>query len=65
MTNPQPDRLRPKPRRAEALQPDQPGQGTSKPKRPVDSPQTREKAASKKQKAQTDAALENVREGYD
>jgi hypothetical protein len=56
-----------KPPRAEPLQPDKPGSGDELTRAPDDAPQqgdgTRDSA--RRQKQQSDTALDNVRKGYD
>ena len=65
MSDPQPDRLKPRPRRAEPLQPDKPGSGDAAPQTPQESADELEQAAAAKQREQTNTALENTRNGYD
>lgn len=65
MSNPQPDRLKPAPRRAEPLQPDNPGQGDATLAPPEKSAEQVAEKAAKKVKEQNETAHENVRKGYD
>lgn len=69
MSDPQPRRLKPKPRRTEPLQPDKPMSGTRQLPASDDESaalaQSAGSAAAKKQKAQSETALENVKSGYD
>jgi len=56
-----------KPPRAEPLQPDKPGSGNEQTRAPGDAPQQGEatRNSARRQKQQSDAALDNVRKGYD
>lgn len=65
MSDPQPDRLNSKPPRAEPLQPDKPGQGDATQPSPEEHEKEVRDAAVKRQKEQTETALDNVRKGYD
>lgn len=71
MTDPQPPRLRRRPRRAEPLQPDNPlrGDGTQEAGTPTPAPGpapdgSGEDGSAQRAREQSDAALDNVREGY-
>ncbi len=66
MSDPQPDRLKKRPTRAEPLQPDRPGSGDDQldPADPAAQHDEISRSA-KQQKEQTDAAIKNVSEGYD
>ena len=61
MSDPQPDKLKPKPRRAEPLQPDLPGRGTSTESA---SDEQLDQAATEKQHERNETAIENTRKGY-
>jgi hypothetical protein len=68
MSNPQPDRLKKRPRRAAPLQPDNPGSGAETIDAPDTttpaSPSTEQKSA-EQLKRQSETARQNVSEGYD
>lgn len=63
MSDPVPDRLRPRPTRAAPLQPDKPG-GSGKPPEADPSASQSDEAAAAKQREQAQTALENTRDGY-
>lgn len=65
MSNPQPARLKPRPKRAEPLQPDKPGSGSDVV--PTDDAAAKKLAdvAAAKQLEQLKTARENTRDGYD
>ncbi|SHM53743.1 hypothetical protein [Rhizobacter sp. OV335] len=56
-----------KPPRAEPLQPDKPGAGDELTRAPEEAPQRGEatRDSARRQKQQSDTALDNVRKGYD
>lgn len=60
MSDPQPDKLKKKPARAEPLQPDLPGRGNST----DPAADNADEAAADKQREQSETAHENTREGY-
>ena len=64
MSDPQPDRLKPRPPRAAPLQPDKPGSGADALQTPEKSADQLAEAAAAKQREQTQTALENTRNGY-
>ena len=64
MSDPQPDRLKPRPPRAAPLQPDQPGSGDGALQTPDETADEIAEAAAAKQAEQTKTALENTRNGY-
>lgn len=67
MSDPQPDRLKPRPRRADPLQPDRPGSGQDQTEAPdpaaADAAESADSA--QRQKKQSEDALDNVSKGYD
>lgn len=66
MSDPQPDRLKPRPKRAEPLQPDRPGRGTrSEPAggQPPDADAQRDSV--REQKERSDTARDNNSQGFD
>lgn len=72
MTDPVPLKLRPRPRRAAPLQPDRPWRDASADGAPAAAPVPQstkgtpdDPEAVERQKKQAEAALQNVREGYD
>jgi hypothetical protein len=69
MSDPQPTPGKRTPPRAEPLQPDKPGSGTATDNEKQDGGAARQTSSDSdsvaKQKKQSDAALDNVREGYD
>jgi hypothetical protein len=65
MSDPQPARLRNKPRRAEPIQPDAPAKGQRSNPQQGPRPGGESGPAAKRRKRQSDTALENVREGYE
>ncbi len=65
MSDPQPVRLKPRPRRAAPLQPDKPGSGDGPQQTPGQSEEELAQAAVAKQIEQARTALENTRNGYD
>lgn len=65
MTNPQPDRLKPPPRRAEPLQPDKPGSGSEQVEQTSEDAEQLSRESARKQKQQSDIALDNAKNGYD
>jgi hypothetical protein len=60
MTDPKPATLRPRPRRAQPLQPDLPGRG----QKVEDDDSPADEPAADQQKEQSETALDNVRDGY-
>lgn len=64
MSDPQPDRLKTRPRRAAPLQPDKLGRGNGTLPAADEAAAELERAAAAKQREQTDAAHENTRKGY-
>jgi len=70
MSDPQPARLKPRPRRAEPLQPDVPGSGDSAAPTPAESAdpakvaEAQEEAETAKLLEQARTAHENTRDGY-
>ena len=66
MSDPQPDRLKPRPRRAQPLQPDMPGRASdSAPSPQPDSDLDIERESLRKLKEQSDTARENNSQGFD
>lgn len=64
MSDPQPDRLKPRPPRAAPLQPDQPFRDDSAEPAPQDAELERERAAEARRREQAQTALDNTRNGY-
>lgn len=63
MSDPQPDRLKPRPRRAPPLQPDKLGGVGAEPEAEV-SAEALQQAAAMRKREQAATALENLRDGY-
>jgi len=61
MSDPQPERLKPRPPRANPVQPDRPAGADEQAESPT---QGEPAGAAERRKEQANAALENVREGY-
>ena len=64
MSDPKPERSKPRPRRAAPLQPDRPGSGAGFEPRPEDFPEELEQAAADKRREQAETANENTRNGF-